>query len=95
MKTKNILRLGLLLCCVFAVADAQAQRTVTMRLNMASVPDTINGMGLIEVRGAGGEEGNVAPDTLADGTSLAGVLRARSSPLTKRGPTARIATTGA
>lgn len=86
MKTKNILRLGLLLCCMFAVADVQAQRTVTMRLNMASVPDTINGMGLIEVRGAGGVEGNVAPYTLVDGNIIAWGDDSTLEPVNEKGP---------
>ena len=86
MKTKNIFRLGLLLCCMFAVADAHAQRTVTMRLNMASVPDTINGMGLIEVRGAGGVEGNVAPYTLVDGNIIAWGDDSTLEPVNEKGP---------
>ncbi len=60
----------ILLGCAFFAAEAQAQRTVTMRLNMVSVPDTVNGMGLIEVRGAGGSEGATAPDTLTDGNII-------------------------
>ena len=55
---------------MFFITEAQAQRTVTMRLNMASVPDTTIGMGLIEVRGAGGADGSVAPDTLPDGNII-------------------------
>ena len=86
MKTKNLLQFGLLLCCLFAVADAQAQRTVTMRLNMASVPDTINGMGLIEVRGAGGEEGNVAPHTLPDGNIISWGDDSTLEPVNEKGP---------
>ncbi|MYH07219.1 MAG: hypothetical protein F4146_01370, partial [Rhodothermaceae bacterium] len=86
MKTKNILRLGLLLCCMFAVADAHAQRTVTMRLNMASVPDTVNGMGLVEVRGAGGVEGNVAPYTLVDGNIIDWGSDSTLEPVNEKGP---------
>lgn len=59
----------LLICGMFFITEAQAQRTVTMRLNMASVPDTTNGMGLIEVRGAG-TNGGTAPDTLVDGNII-------------------------
>jgi len=58
------------LCFIVSVVEVQAQRTVTMRLNMASVPDTTNSVGLIEVRGAGGSDGAVAPDTLADGNII-------------------------
>ncbi len=59
------------LCFLASVAEVQAQRTVTMRLNMASVPDTTNGMGLIEIRGAGGAEGSLSPNTLIDGNVIA------------------------
>ena len=86
MKTRNFLLIGLLLCCMFAVSDAQAQRTVTMRLNMASVPDTINGMGLVEVRGAGGEDGSVAPDTLVDGNIIDWSDASTLEPVNEKGP---------
>lgn len=86
MKTKYLLRIGLLLCCIFVVAGAQAQRTVTMRLNMTSVPDTINGMGLVEVRGAGGETGSVAPDTLADGNIIDWSAASTLEPVNEKGP---------
>ncbi len=66
MIKKILFPVCMLICGTFFVTEAQAQRTVTMRLNMASVPDTVNGMGLIEVRGAGGTDGVTAPDTLAD-----------------------------
>ncbi|MCY4674487.1 MAG: T9SS type A sorting domain-containing protein [Bacteroidetes bacterium] len=86
MKTKTFLRLGLLLCCMFAVAGVQAQRTVTMRLNMASVPDTTNAMGLIEVRGAGGEDGSVAPYTLVDGNVIDWSDASTLEPVNEKGP---------
>ena len=70
MTRKFLFPVCMLICCTFFVTEAQAQRTVTMRLNMASVPDTTNGMGLIEVRGAGGTDGGTAPDTLADGSII-------------------------
>ena len=70
MIRKLLFPVCMLICCTFFVTEAQAQRTVTMRLNMASVPDTTNGMGLIEVRGAGGTDGGTAPDTLADGSII-------------------------
>ncbi|MCY4232783.1 MAG: T9SS type A sorting domain-containing protein [Bacteroidetes bacterium] len=64
---KSFLLIALVpLCLMFSVVEVQAQRTVTMRLNMASVPDTTNGVGLMEVRGAGGTDGTISPDTLAD-----------------------------
>ncbi len=62
-------RLALLLGAIFLVVGAQAQmaRTVTLTLNMASVPDTTNADGLIEVRGA---VKGVAPITLSDGNVI-------------------------
>ncbi|MCY4224898.1 MAG: hypothetical protein OXF06_08675, partial [Bacteroidetes bacterium] len=74
------------MCLFFSVVEVQAQRTVTMRLNMASVPDTTNGMGLIEVRGAGGSDGSVAPDTLADGSIIDWSNQSTLEPVNEKGP---------
>ncbi|MEM6335601.1 MAG: hypothetical protein AAF752_03485, partial [Bacteroidota bacterium] len=50
---------------VFGLSTAAtAQRTVTLTLNTATLPDTTSTMSLIEVRGAVGGE---APATLPDG----------------------------
>ena len=50
-----------------AVPDAEAQRNVTLRLNTASIPDTVDVNDLIEVRGA---VGGTAPITLPDNNVL-------------------------
>ena len=69
MKIATLQRLGMLFVGALLVSAAQAQtaRTVTLTLNMATVADTTNADGLIEVRGA---VKGMAPITLADGNVI-------------------------
>lgn len=69
MRTSTMI--GRALCLLVAVAGfvgtAQAQRTVTLRLNTATLPDTLDAMDEIQVRGA---VGGAAPFTLPDGNVI-------------------------
>ena len=64
--TRRVVLFGAVLL-VAAAAQAQTARTVTLNLNMATVPDTTTTMDMIEVRGA---VNGVAPITLSDGNII-------------------------
>ena len=61
--------LGLTACAlaVGLAAPVEAQRNVTLRLNTASIPDTVDVNDLMEIRGA---IGGTAPTTLPDGNVI-------------------------
>ncbi len=65
--TKGVRWLGMLCILASFAGTAFAQRTVTLTLNTATVPDTIRTDSFIEVRGAAN---GVAPATLADGNMI-------------------------
>ncbi len=73
MRTTTILGrvCSLMLVMAFFVGTAFAQRTVTLTLNTATIPDTTNTMDFIEVRGAvDAGSGFEAPFTLVDGSVI-------------------------
>lgn len=59
--------MAVLLVAAGFVQTADAQRTVTLTVNMATLPDTIGTSGLVEVRG---QTQAGAPSTLADGNII-------------------------
>ena len=61
------LGLGACALAVGLAAPAEAQRNVTLRLNTASIPDTVDVNDLMEIRGA---VGGAAPATLPDGNVI-------------------------
>ncbi|QXD16438.1 T9SS type A sorting domain-containing protein [Rhodocaloribacter litoris] len=69
MRTATLLRHGLMMLAVIAVfaGPALAQRTVTLQLNTATLPDTVDAMDEIQVRGAIDGTGGV---TLPDGNVI-------------------------
>lgn len=65
MRTATLFRHGLMMLAVIAVVagSALAQRTVTLQLNTATLPDTVDAMDEIQVRGAiDGTGGFTLPD---------------------------------
>ncbi|NNF04611.1 MAG: hypothetical protein HKN17_09095, partial [Rhodothermales bacterium] len=75
MHTSTTIRRGLLLTLLMLVfaGSAVAQRTVTLTLNAASIPDTIKTDSFFEVRGAVDTDGDgsfESPHTFTDGNVI-------------------------
>ena len=69
--TTHLRRLFVLAVLLGVATNAHAQRTVTVRLNTATLPDTLSPSGVIKVMGDVNEgAGGVAPYTLPDGNII-------------------------